>query len=230
MANNVTGAELIATIRQYGEIDDDYWDDDDVLRAINDAIAELWDRILAAPGGEDFLMTVSSDLAVTAGSMWVDLPADAGAAVSMVEVKYDSGYRPLRPLNLHERADETVVTQSEKLGTGYRIVGTKVLLSPTPNWSGYIRVWYVQVPTAVASGTSHNFFYGWDRYVWNWVCSMHARARGEIQEADKFMETALLALGGILSRAGRSRTPGADTIRDEYAEDRRNRWPWGRRT
>jgi len=229
VADNVTGADLIAKCRLYGEIDDDYWTDANVLTSINDATKELWDRILAAPGGKAFLLEVSSDLAVTSGTATVSLPSDCGVEVDQVEVKYDDGYRPLRAFNMSERSDETVVTQSDKLGTQYRIVGSTILLSPTPTWSGYLRIWYVKVPTTITSGTSHNYFFGWDRFVWNKVCCMHARSRGEMVEADRFLGDAMLALEGILSRAASARTKQANYIRDVYAEEYRNRYPWGRR-
>ena len=139
MADSVLGSTLITTCRQYGEIEEDYWSDAKVLQAINDAAKELWDRILSEPGGRELLLTKSSDLTVTAGTATVSLPADVGVEVHLVEVKWDTAdYRPLRTFNLPERSDETVVAQSDKLNTCYRIVKDTILLSPTPNWSGSI--------------------------------------------------------------------------------------------
>jgi hypothetical protein len=199
------------------------------LETINDAIKDMWDRILGTTGGKAFLMTTSADLTVTAGTATVALPADAGVEISLVEVKFDDTYRPLRTFNLPERSDDTVITQSEKLGTRYRVMGTNILLSPTPAWGGYIRVWYVPVPTAVTAATNHNFFFGWDRVVWNKVCQMHALSRGEEKAAAQFQTDYLLALDGITGRCSSARTPSANFIRDDYAEIRRSRYPWYRR-
>lgn len=159
--------------------------------------------------------------------MWVRLPEDCGVDVEMVEVKDgDSDYRPIRPFNLHDRGDNTIVNVSEKLGTKYKVLGEWLLLTPTPNWTGSVRVWYVRKPVPL-SGTSdaHNFWFGWDRYVRHKVCQWHARARGESKEANDFRDDAMLVLQGITKRAMR-RTATATRIRDGYAERRRNQYPW----
>jgi hypothetical protein len=162
-------------------------------------------------------------------STTVGLPADCGGEIYMVEVSYDNGWRMLRPFNLTERADETVVTQSEKLGTEYRVMEDALLLSPTPTWSGDLRIFYAKVPVALsADADTSDFVFGWDRFVWNKVCQMHARARGEDKSADSFRDDAMLALNGIKERAKR-RTPSANFVRDDYSEQYYNRYPWLRR-
>jgi hypothetical protein len=305
VADNVSLTTLLAKCRERGEISSHYWNDTRVTRAINDAISEMWDRILNAPGGRDFLLRPSRSLPVasrsgtgdsiaisgsictltdsalasvtsdvgrqlilsswtnpgnngafvvtsrtattvsyvnpdgvaetTSTGEWslttamVGLPSDFGVEAKLVEVLDGTTWRPLRPFNIPERADETVVTQSERLGTEYRIIDQSVLLSPTPAWSGNIRVWYIPKPLALSTGSdTHNFFFGWDRFVVNNVCSMHSLARGELKDAEAHLARAMLALDGILSRA-KSRTPSAGFIRDDYAENYYNRWPWARR-
>jgi hypothetical protein len=145
MARTVTIATLLADVRALYEIRSISLDDALLCRWINQSIAYLFDIIVSV--APDYFLS-SDTIAVVSGTDTYSLPTQIADFYRGhgADVLLESGtYWPLRQYSHEERLlfARTTVSRGDQL---YRYMGSNLVLSPVPSWSGTIRVWYV--PTA----------------------------------------------------------------------------------
>lgn len=138
---------------------------------INSSLAELYD-LLVQKYGDDYFVEVAT--ITTAGNVdRYDLPADfyklLGVDLYLTGAAPDQGAITLRPFTFAERNRYSTANSQTWLGLTnlrYRLSGSKLWLTPTPQSEQTLRLWYVPrvVPLVndadVADGVS-----GWLEYV-----------------------------------------------------------------
>lgn len=164
----ITLAELRAQSRQRADMENSNFVKDSELNSyINNSIAELHDILSEAYGSEYFVK--STDLNIVANQADIALPADF-YELKGVDIKIDSDeFITVRPFNFNERNNFTnfgTWSFYKNSNVRYRLVGNNLKLTPTPDATGIIRLWYVPVATKlVLDSDSLNDFNAYSEYV-----------------------------------------------------------------
>lgn len=120
---------------------------------INSSAAELWDLLLEAYGS-NYGVTTPYQFTTVSGQNMYDLPENFYDLIG-VDVKFDDNkWQTVDKFNFNER------NRYQDLGTWtvlglpsirYRIVGNKIMFSPTPDASTQIQIWYRPVSTILVN-------------------------------------------------------------------------------
>lgn len=120
---------------------------------INSSAAELWDLLLEAYGS-NYGVTTPYQFTTVSGQNMYDLPENFYDLIG-VDVKFDDNkWQTVDKFNFNER------NRYQDLGTWtvlglpsirYRIVGNKIMFSPTPDASTQVQIWYRPVSTILVN-------------------------------------------------------------------------------
>jgi len=168
----MTLAEIRTQVRQRADMTASQFVTDSELNGwINSSYAELYD-LLVTKFGNDYFVELYS-FTTTNGTERYDLPSNfyklLGVDLQLTPGAADDGYITLRPFTFSERNRYATANAQTWIGVTnlrYRLNGSKLWLTPTPQQSQQLRLWYVPrvSPLAndadVADGVS-----GWLEYV-----------------------------------------------------------------
>lgn len=168
----MTLAELRTQVRQRADMTASQFVTDGELNGwINSSVAELYDLLVTKFGNDYFVEQYS--FTTTGAVERYDLPGDfyklLGVDLQLTPGGGDDGYITLRPFTFSERNRYATANAQTWLGVTnlrYRLSGSKIWFTPTPQNAQSIRLWYVPrvVPLVndsdVADGVS-----GWLEYV-----------------------------------------------------------------
>jgi len=148
---------------------------------INDSIRDLIDEVWAV-SRMYLVKNPPSSISVVSGTGLYSLPADFVHAIR-VEVQYSAtDWRQLFPLGTFSEKSEFVSVPDQNLWAEWDVFDDQLLLAPTPNWAGTVRVWYNYNHSDLsADADTFDFIHGWDRYVVADVLAMIA----EKEESDQ---------------------------------------------
>lgn len=165
MADSVALSALRTLIRDRYELDDNYVSDSSLNSWINSSIHELYDLLVDA--NSDWYAKASSSIAIVAGTSSYAISSTASDFYKLVgvDVLDDSGqWRNMQPFTLAER--NRYVGSGEKSLARYRVMNASLHITPTPAWSGSVRIWYLPVAATLSSdGSTFDAINGWEEYV-----------------------------------------------------------------
>lgn len=152
MARTETLANLRAQVRERCEVRSQYVSDSALNAMINQSIADLDNLILdVCP---DYKLS-SNTISVVANDDTYALPSDFYKARGVDYVRSATSRVALRKFNWAERNryadDGYVFDPGRPENSGYRIVGSNLILFPVPSWSGSVILWYIAAPTKLVS-------------------------------------------------------------------------------
>lgn len=203
-------SELRTEVRNRGEIRTAYVPDAELNRIINVAYNDYYSYIVSI--NPDWYVSEAS-LSVVSGTAAYSLSSIASDYWQLIgcDVLDGSDYYKLVPFNFSER--NRPQDTGNKRGTRYRVMGSNLRLSPTPNWSGTVRVWYIPAPATLTADTDTvDGVAGWEEYI-----VLHALIQYSAKsEEDSSLHAA--QLGAIKEQikqlAGTRHEEDADTVRD----------------
>lgn len=222
MALTRTLAQLTAEILHRGDLRSVRADPNstELTRDINASIMKLW-RLLGKVCPDRYHSATPQSVTVISGTASYAL-ASGCFKVTAVDVQDGSDWYQLARYSFSER--NMYQRAGEKRFTRHRIMGTNLILAPTPTWSGTCRVYYMPLPTLL-SGSSDTFdgIAGYEEYVILDVILKH-KARDE--------EDAQLIVGQLKEIESEIRETATelddsepDTWRDVEAERLGSGWP-----
>ena len=149
---STTLLELRTRSRQLADmVDNEFVSDSELNNYINFAIAELHDLLVAAYGSDYFLSSTTGT--TTSGTQDYSLPSDF-YKLRGVDVKINnSDWFNVKPFNFNERNrfdDSTSWTYLGLSNLRYRIMGSNLKFTPTPDNAQQYRIWYVPVATKLS--------------------------------------------------------------------------------
>lgn len=218
MALNVSRDTLATAIRERGEIRSQFVSDAELLRWMNQSIAQLT-RWIVGRCPDWYLSSSLRD--VTSGTATVTLPSDFWLERG-VDIRVSGDWRNMRPFNWGER-NRLQNAGGAKEHLTYRIVGSSMYLYPVPGFTetGVIRLWYIPTPTQFAiaiGGAAENWdtIAGFDEWVILNCCVINCAK----EESDPSVYIAQIQkLEGELSAIVQQRSVGEpDRVRDVEAE------------
>jgi hypothetical protein len=201
-----------------------YVTDAALTEEINQSIAELYDKLVAA--SPDYFES-SQSVDIVDGTASYALPADYYKTLGVDVLRSDNTYIALKKYNLAERNFYDNAGGVQREFTVYRIRGSNIVLVPTPNWSetSGLRHLYIPAPSRLSNDSdTFDGIAGWEDWVVYDVC---IKIIGGKEEGDASQFERLLAkLDARITQMARSRDVGEpDSIRDVDAEDAERVWP-----
>lgn len=164
----VTLLELKTRARERSDMEtSDFVTDSELTGYINSSLAELYDLLVSAYGEDYFL---ADPFAITTSNNISDyaLPDDF-YKLKGVDAKINgSDWYSVRPFNFNERNRNQDVTWGLIGGPNvrYRIMGSKIKLSPLPNGAYPLQLWYVpSAPVLAVDADEFNDVNGFSEYV-----------------------------------------------------------------
>lgn len=153
MASNVTLTVLQNTVRTRGEYRDPRITDAELLVYINDSIATLYDELVRIDPSR--YRTVSSSIAVVSGTSEYSITSAAGTFYKLLGVEVEdsrapTGWVTLQRYMFDERNDYDLST--EGVDARYELRGQTLFLHPPPTWSANVRLIFIPITVALASG------------------------------------------------------------------------------
>jgi hypothetical protein len=134
--------------------DNDFVSDAEANNYINFAIAELYDLLVASYGEDYFLSSVTGT--TTNGTTDYSLPSDF-YKLRGVDVKLNaSDWVNVNKFNFNERNRYEDFGSWTLLGISnirYRIMGSNIKFTPSPDGSTQYRIWYIPVATKMVNDT-----------------------------------------------------------------------------
>lgn len=149
---SVTLAQLKERVRQRADMENStFVEDDELVTYINSSIAELHDLLVAAYGSNYFLEDHS--FSTVGGTPDYELPADFYKLSGVDVLIAGSDWASIKPFNFNERNRSLDVTWGLIGGPNlrYRLMGNNLKLSPTPNGTYQIKVWYTPKATELVA-------------------------------------------------------------------------------
>ena len=177
MMASITESSLVTRVRQRADMEsNNFVSDVEVQTYINGSIAELHDLLIQVYG-QDYYVS-SNTFTTTAGTDTYALSTSAGAdfyKLRGMDAKLNgSDFFTLSPFNFNERNIRQEGSLSNVLGVAnlrYRLVGSNIIFTPTPDANTEIRVWFVPTAqqfsssTPATSTTTYDDFNGYAEYV-----------------------------------------------------------------
>ncbi len=149
--------------------------DSEIDQYINDAIAELWDKIVEK--NKDYRLSQST-ISVLSGVAIYDLPLSCYKVRALI---YSDGYltTPLKPFRL-EDIDHTGNSLTSTVSyLRYRSVGAQIFFDKLPASDATVTLYYTPIaPQYINPSDTVDFINGWDKYV-------EFKAAGDIECVDK---------------------------------------------
>lgn len=168
----MTLAEIRTQVRQRADMTASQFVTDSELNGwINNSYAELYDLLVTKFGNDYFVETYT--FTTTNGTERYDLPANfyklLGVDLQLTPGAADDGYITLRPFTFSERNRYATANAQTWIGVTnlrYRLNGSKLWLTPTPQQSQQLRLWYVpRVSPLVNDASVADGVSGWLEYV-----------------------------------------------------------------
>ena len=174
---SITESSLVSRVRQRADMESsNFVSDIEVQTYINGSITELHDLLIQVYG-QDYYVS-SNTFTTTAGTDTYALSTSAGAdfyKLRGMDAKLNgSDFFTLSPFNFNERNIRQEGSLSNVLGIAnlrYRLVGSNIIFTPTPDANTEIRVWFVPTAqqfsssTPATSTTTYDDFNGYAEYV-----------------------------------------------------------------
>ena len=149
---SVTLLQLRNRSRQRADMENsDFVSDSELTTYINGSIAELHDLLVASYGSDYFLS--SHTLTTVAGTESYALPADFYKLMGVDVQINNSEWSSIRPFNFNERNRNQELTWGVAGGPNlrYRVMGSNIKLSPTPDTAASVKVWYTPKATELTA-------------------------------------------------------------------------------
>lgn len=165
---SITLANLKTQTRQRADIENsNFITDAELLTYINKSIAELHD-VLTQKFGNDYFAS-STTVSLVAGTDSYNLPSDFFKLLGVDLQLTTSDYVTLKKFEFNERNRIQNSLLRGVYGSSYfryRLRGSQIWISPVPTGSESLRVWYVPLPTQLASDSDTlDGVNGWEEYV-----------------------------------------------------------------
>lgn len=164
----VTLAQLRTRARQRADQENSEFISDSELNGyINASIAELHDLLVSAYG-EDYFLATPQAISTVAGTADYSLSSDFYKLKGVDCRLNNNEWFSLRPFNFNERNRNQDVTWGLIGGPDirYRIMGSKIKFSPTPNGVFSVQIWYVPTATTLSlDSDTLNDINGFSEYV-----------------------------------------------------------------
>lgn len=207
-----TLAQIRSECRNRGEVDSDFVTDTELDRAINVAYRDYYSYLVGL--NSDYFLS-SETLSVVSGTEVYSLASDSWKVVG-VDVLEGSDWYNLGPYNFGER--NKYQTGASKRDTRYRLLNGSLYLSPSPTWSGSVKVWYIPSPAALAlDGDTATFpIPGSEDFVVLHVLIQYA---GKAEEDASLFASQMNALKQNMASAQTIDHGEPDTVRDTWAEN-----------
>lgn len=145
----ITLAELRTQARQRSDMESSQFVGDPELNSyINNSIAELHDILCEAYGSEYFVISTTGSTVQDQAEY--DLPVDFYELKGVDLRVGDQDWSNVRPFNFNERnrfADFNVWDFAGITNVRYRLIGNKILFTPTPDRETEYQIWYVPIAT-----------------------------------------------------------------------------------
>lgn len=152
---SITLSELRTQARQLADMEDnEFVSDTELNNYINFAIADLHDLLVETYGSEYYLNSYES--VTTNGESAYNLPSDFYKLRGVDAKLNGSDWLNLHPFNFNERHKYESFGSGSILGIynlKYRVMGSKIRFTPTPNANTPFRLWYVPVATKLINDT-----------------------------------------------------------------------------
>lgn len=168
MARTVTSGQLMARIRELGEIRASYVTNSALLQEINQSRLELLEKLVDVGAGDYF--ETSQQINVVADTAEYALPTNYFSTLG-VSVLLDSGeYSNVDRYNLQDRNILSNEDVYDRESIRYRIRGDNIVFAPTPDWTatnGIVHV-YVAYPADLNTSLTNETidgFWGWEDYI-----------------------------------------------------------------
>jgi hypothetical protein len=168
VARTVTLAALRSQARQRADmVNSTFITDSEFNQYINNSATELYDLLIQKFGNEYFLLSTSISTLPSVDSY--DLPTDFYKLVGVDMLISGQDYVSLRPFMFSERNLNNANVSRTIYGipdVRYRLTGSKIKLTPIPNATSAIRLWYIPILTEMSTdaGTIDGIN-GWEEYV-----------------------------------------------------------------
>lgn len=163
-----TLAQLRTEVRRRADIETSQFIKDAELNSyLNSSIAELYDLLVQKFGNDYFFNSYSFSL--VPGTESYNLPADFFKLLA-VDIQLANGeYNTIKRFELNERNKYNSTILRGVYGSSwlrYRVAGSKLYFAPIPQSSETIRIYYIPLPTTLASDSDvFNGYNGWEEYV-----------------------------------------------------------------
>ena len=172
MAYYVDLATIMNSVRNRAEIRDTFVTDSELQDYINDSCAALFDLLIVH---EPMRFISRKDITIVAGTDMYSLPSDFYQLIGVDmagALPTSDGYAVMNRFQWSERHDFFLV--SNKWNTRYNIQNGKIVLFPSPQFSGSMRIEYTPTSKAVfqyASSTDTvDMVNGWNEWIVLDVC------------------------------------------------------------
>jgi len=149
----ITLSELRTQARQRADQEDSTFVSDSELNSyINNSIAELHDMLIQAYGSDYYLS--EHDFTTTTGTAAYALPADFYKVLG-VDVKLNgTDFFTIKKFNFNERNKYDDFGVWSVLGitaVRYRVMGSNIRFTPTPDANADVKLWYVPIATKLVA-------------------------------------------------------------------------------
>jgi hypothetical protein len=149
----VTLLQLRTRSRQRADMENsDFITDAELNAYINASVAELHDLLVAAYG-EDYFLADPHSITTVADTTDYNLPSDFYKLKGVDCRINNSQWFSLRPFNFNERNSNQDFRWAINNGPAirYRVMGSKIKLSPAPDAAHTIKLWYVPTATTLSA-------------------------------------------------------------------------------
>lgn len=226
MARTETLANMRTRIRNLSGVRSVSFSDANLLFEINNSIAELYDKLVAA--NADYYES-TNDFNIVSGTDSYALPSDFYKAVGVSVKRNDGTYFPMKKYNRSDRHEWSLYRYraNAREYVEYRIRGSNIIFNPTPNWTetAGVRMYYIPAPTKLVNdGDTFDGISGWEDWV---VYDCCVKLVGGYEEGDaSYFEKMLARLDQRIDEMAQTRDYAEpDTMRDINAEDSERLWP-----
>lgn len=229
MARTETLANMRTRIRSLSGVRPVSFSDANLLFEINNSIAELYDKLVAADA--DYYES-THDYNIVADTASYALPSDFYKVVGVSVLRNSGEYVPIRKYNRSDRHKYSLYKYKANAREymEYRVRGSNIIFNPTPNWTDTagVRLFYIPAPVKFAtdddgSGTFDGIA-GWEDWV---VFDCCIKLVGGYEEGDaSYFEKMLMRLNQRIDTLAKTRDYSEpDTMRDLDEEDSERLWP-----
>lgn len=145
---SITLAQLKSQARDRADMaNSQFVSDSELVNYINASIAELHDLLIAAYDSDYFITEYT--FSTVAGTATYALPADFYKIRGIDSRINGDSWASIQPFNFNERNanNELVAYLSFGNNIRYRLVGSNLMLSPTPTGVYNMKMWYIPVAT-----------------------------------------------------------------------------------
>jgi len=166
---SVTLATMRSRVRQRADMEEsEFVQDSELNQYINSSYQELYDILVTS--FEDYYTLPPVSFTIATSTDYYTLPADfyklRGVDASLDGSTYYYTLMPFDFLNRNRNNDNLIAADYSATDRKYRIVGSRIYVTPADNAPGSYRIWYVPSATVLTSDSSTlDGINGWEEYV-----------------------------------------------------------------